>query len=330
MRSFPLYKQLDAMDCGPTCLRMVAKYYGRSISLDYLRNKSQYGKEGVSMLGLADAAESIGLKSIGAKLTFDQLINDAPLPAILHWGQYHFVVVHPKSFPKGRAFSRFFSKNEIEIADPAKGMIKMSKNEFLKHWTSIPPPSGELKGAGKGITLLLESTPLFKQMDFSDDQQTQKGKIDSRYLFSYIKEHKSYFFQILLGLLIGSIIQLIFPYLTQSIVDTGINTQNINFVQIVLAAQLMLLFSQTVVEFIRSRILLHISTRINISLLSGFWAKLLKLPMQFFDSKHPGDIIQRIGDHHRIESFLTGTALNTFFSVFNLSKKLFAINHRHV
>ena len=134
----------------------------------------------------------------------------------------------------------------------------------------------------------------------------------------------------MLGLLIGSIIQLIFPYLTQSIVDTGINTQNINFVQIVLAAQLMLLFSQTVVEFIRSRILLHISTRINISLLSGFWAKLLKLPMQFFDSKHPGDIIQRIGDHHRIESFLTGTALNTFFSVFNLSKKLFAIDHRHV
>ena len=316
--SFPIYKQLDAMDCGPTCLRMVAKYYGRSISLDHLRNKSQYGKEGVSMLGLADAAESIGLKSVGASLTIDQLINDAPLPAILHWDQYHFVVAHPKSFPKGRTFSRFFSKNEIEIADPAKGLIKLSKEEFLKHWISIPPPSGELEGAGKGITLLLESTPLFKQMDFSDPDQTLKSKIGWAYLFNYIKEHKAYFFQILLGLLIGSIIQLIFPYLTQSIVDTGINTQNINFVQIVLAAQLMLLFSQTVVEFIRSRILLHISTRINISLLSGFWAKLLKLPMQFFDSKHPGDIIQRIGDHHRIESFLTGTALNTFFSVFNL------------
>jgi len=281
---------------------MVSKYYGRSISLDYLRNKSQYGKEGVSMLGLADAAESIGLKSVGAKLTIEQLINDAPLPAILHWDQYHFVVLTPGS-----------TKNKLLIADPAKGIIKLSKNEFLKHWVSTAENE-----TGKGITLLLESTPLFKQMNFSDSEQTQNGKIGWEYLFSYVKEHKAYFFQILLGLLIGSVIQLIFPYLTQSIVDTGINTQNINFIQIVLGAQLMLLFSQTVVEFIRSRILLHISTRVNISLLSGFWAKLLKLPLQFFDSKHPGDIIQRISDHHRIESFLTGTALNTFFSIINL------------
>lgn len=301
-KSFPLYKQLDAMDCGPTCLRMVAKYYGRSISLEYLRNKSQYGKAGVSMLGLADAAESISLKSVGAKLTFDQLINDAPLPAILHWDQYHFVVLTPGS-----------SKNKLVIADPAKGLIQLNKDEFLKRWVSTTENE-----ARKGITLLLESTPQFKEMDFSDAGQTEKRRVGWNFLFSYAKENKKYLFQILLGLLMGSIIQLIFPYLTQSIVDTGINTQNLNFIQIVLAAQLMLLFSQTVVEFIRSRILLHISVRINISLLSGFWSKLLKLPMQFFDSKHPGDIIQRIGDHHRIESFLTGTALNTFFSIFNL------------
>jgi ATP-binding cassette, subfamily B, bacterial len=302
MKSFPLYKQLDAMDCGPTCLRMVSKYYGRSISLDYLRNKSQYGKQGVSMLGLADAAESIGLKSIGAKLNFEQLINDAPLPAIIHWDQYHFVILTPGA-----------SKNKLIIADPAKGLITLNREDFLKHWISTTENE-----TGKGTTLLLESTPAFKQMDFSDNGEAQKSKIGWGYLFRYIKEHRQYFFQILLGLLIGSMLQLIFPYLTQSIVDTGINTQNLHFIQIVLAAQLMLLFSQTVVEFIRSRILLHISTRINISLLSGFWAKLLKLPMQFFDSKHPGDIIQRIGDHHRIESFLTGTALNTFFSIFNL------------
>ena len=290
------------MDCGPTCLRMVAKYYGRSISLDYLRNKSQYGKQGVSMRGLADAAESIGLKSIGAKLSFEQLINDAPLPGIIHWDQYHFVVLTPGA-----------TKNKLTIADPAKGLVTLNKEEFLKHWVSTTE-----NGMGKGTTLLLESTPTFKQIDFSDPGQNQKTKIGWHYLSGYLKAHKAYFFQILIGLLIGSMIQLIFPYLTQSIVDTGINTQNINFIQIVLAAQLMLLFSQTVVEFIRSRILLHISTRINISLLSGFWAKLLKLPMQFFDSKHPGDIIQRIGDHHRIESFLTGTALNTFFSIINL------------
>jgi ATP-binding cassette, subfamily B, bacterial len=303
------------MDCGPTCLRMVAKYFGRSISLDYLRNKSQYGKQGVSMLGLADAAESIGLKTVGAKLSFEQLINDAPLPAIIHWDQYHFVVLTPGA-----------TKNKLIIADPAKGLIKLTQKEFLQRWIStrqssqqsspFPPPLGEIEGAG--TALLLESTLAFKQMDFTDDAQAPKSKIGRAYLFNYVKQHKAYFFQILLGLLIGSVLQLIFPYLTQSIVDTGINTQNLNFIQIVLAAQLMLLFSQTVVEFIRSRILLHISTRINISLLSGFWAKLLKLPMQFFDSKHPGDIIQRIGDHHRIESFLTGTALNTFFSIFNL------------
>lgn len=290
------------MDCGPTCLRMVAKYYGRSVSLDYLRNKAQYGKEGVSMLGLADAAESIGLKSVGAKLTIEQLINDAPLPAIIHWDQYHFVVLTPGA-----------SKNKFIIADPANGLIKLNREEFMRRWVTTNE-----NDTGKGITLLLESTPAFKQMDFTDHAQKLKNKIGWSFLFNYLKEHKAYFSQILLGLLLGSIIQLIFPYLTQSIVDTGINTQNLNFIQIVLAAQLMLLFSQTVVEFIRSRILLHISTRINISLLSGFWCKLLKLPMQFFDSKHPGDIIQRIGDHHRIESFLTGTTLNTFFSIINL------------
>lgn len=289
------------MDCGPTCLRMVAKYHGRSISLEYLRNKSQYGKEGVSMLGLADAAESIGLRSVGAKLDFDQLINDAPLPAILHWSQYHFVVLTPQS-----------DKNRLVIADPANGLVRLDKSDFLKYWISTTEHDTQ-----KGTVLLLEKTPVFNDLDLSDEHQP-KQKIGSGYLIGYIKEHKQYFFHILLGLLIGSVLQLIFPYLTQSIVDTGINTQNLGFIQVVLIAQLMLLFSQTIVEFIRSRILLHISTRINISLLSGFWAKLLRLPMQFFDSKHPGDVIQRIGDHHRIESFLTGTALNTFFSLFSL------------
>jgi ATP-binding cassette subfamily B protein len=308
MKSFPLYKQLDAMDCGPTCLRMVAKHYGRNIPLDYLRNKSQYGKQGVSLLGLADAAESICLKSVGAKLTFEQLINDAPLPAILHWDQYHFVVLTPQS-----------SKKKLVIADPAKGLMSLNKGEFLKRWGSIPPSTnGEEMQRAKGIALLLESTPQFKEMEFSGMGRIQNRKIGWRFLSNYAKDNRGYFFQIMLGLLLGSILQLIFPYLTQSIVDTGINTQNLNFVEIVLAAQLMLLFSQTVVEFIRSRILLHISIRINISLLSGFWSKLLKLPIQFFDSKHPGDIIQRIGDHHRIESFLSGTALNTFFSMFNI------------
>ncbi len=302
LKSFPYYKQLDAMDCGPTCLRMIAKYYGHNISLDYLRNKSQYGKEGVSLLGLADTADSIGLKSIGAKLTYEQLINDAPLPAILLWDQYHYVILTPQS-----------NKHKLVIADPAKGRVTLTKEEFLQHWISTTE-----NGIGKGIALLIESTPAFKEQDFEDIGETLKRKIGWRYLFNYLVDNKAALFQIMLGMLIGSFIQLIFPYLTQSIVDTGINTQNLNFIKIVLAAQLMLLFSQTIVDFIRSRILLHVSIRINLSLLSDFWSKLLKLPMQFFDRKHPGDIMQRIEDHRRIQNFLTGTALDTLFSMMTL------------
>lgn len=290
------------MDCGPACLQMVARYYGRSVPMEYLRNKAQYGKQGVSLLGLADAAESIGFKTVGTKLDFNQLINDAPLPAIIHWDQYHFVVLTPAS-----------TKKKLVIADPARGKIELNKDEFLGHWISTSED-----GTGKGITLLLESTVSFKEMDFSDTGNRTSRTISWGFLFSYLKEHRAYLFQVVLGLLIASAIQLVFPYLTQSIVDTGINTRNVGFIQLVLAAQLMLLFSQTIVEFIRSRLLLYISTRINISLLSGFWSKLLKLPIQFFDTKHPGDIIQRIGDHQRVEHFLTGTALNTAFSILTL------------
>lgn len=300
--SFPLYRQLDAMDCGPTCLRMVAKYYGRSVSLDYLRNKSQFGKKGVSLLGLADAAESIGLKSVGARLTIDQLVEDAPLPAIIYWDQYHFVVLTPES-----------TKKKFVIADPAKGIVTLTRSEFMNRWLC----AGE-NGREQGISLLLEQTPLFKRIDFSENAQIEKRRIGWAELFGYVKNNRTYFSQIVLGLLLGSAIQLVFPYLTQGIVDTGINTKNFSFIQIVLIAQIALLLSQTLIDFIRSRILMHISTRINISLLSGFWSKLLRLPIQFFDSKHPGDILQRIGDHHRIESFLTGTALTSLLSLFTL------------
>ena len=307
---FPFYKQPNVMDCGPTCLRMVAKYYGKNVSLEYLRLKAEYGKEGVSMLGLTDAAETIGFKTVGAKLTFGQIINDAPLPAILHWGQYHFIVLTPQS-----------KKDKLIIADPAKGIIKLTKDEFCKQWLTTTED-----GIRKGIALLLEPMPDFNAETFNVETDSSSlggvgregAVIGWRYLSGYLKSNKAYLFQIVLGLLIGSFLQLIFPYLTQSIVDTGISTNDINFIQIVLLAQFMLLFSQTIVEFIRSRLLLHISTRINVSLLSGFWAKLLKLPMQFFDSRHPGDIIQRIGDHQRIEKFLTGSALSTLFSLVNL------------
>jgi ATP-binding cassette subfamily B protein len=279
---------------------MIAKYYGRSVSLEYLRNKSEYGKGGVSLLSLADTAESIGLKTIGVKLTYEDLVNNAPLPAILHWDQSHFVVLTRKI------------KDKLIIADPAVGVIKLDKEDFCKRWLAANYSSKV------GIGLLIEEDPIaIKSMD-EEDQQGKNTFKGVNILWGYVWQHRTYFIQIIIGLLLTSILQLIFPYLTQSIVDTGINSRDLNFIAIILFAQLMLLFSQTAVEFIRSRILLHISTIINVSILSGFWSKLLKLPMQFFESKHPGDIIQRVSDHHRIEQFLTGTALSSLFSISNL------------
>jgi ATP-binding cassette subfamily B protein len=278
---------------------MVAKHYGRNVSLEYLRQKTEYGKQGASLLGLANAAEALGFHTIGVKVSFDQLINDSPLPAILHWDQYHFVVLTPGS-----------KAGKLQIADPAKGMIQLTPQAFKSHWLSTA------EGATpKGIALLLEPTDA---LHTPIEEETPAQALGWWSLIRQLAGYKSYLVQVALGLLLGSLLQLIFPFLTQSLVDTGINTRNLHFIQIVLAAQLMLLLSQTVVEFIRSRILLHVSTRVNLKLLSAFWAKLLRLPIHFFDSKHPGDILQRLGDQQRIEQFLTGSALNTLFSLFSL------------
>lgn len=302
--SFPFFRQPNAMDCGPACLQMVAKYYGKSISLDYLRQKAQYGKEGVSMLSLSDAAEATGFKTIGARVSFDQLLNEVPLPAILHWDQYHFVVLAPGS-----------SKNKLVIADPSNGIIKLSGKDFLKKWTRTE--------SNEGLALLLEPAPGFSKegVPFSSaaTEFKQEAKpLNWKFLLSYLKNDRRSVFLIFLTMLAVSVLQLIFPYLTKNIVDRGIKSRDIGFIQVILLAQLMLLFSQTIAEFFRSRLLLRISNKINISLLSSFWSKILRLPMNFFDSRHPGDIIQRVGDHHRIENFLTGTASSTFFSFISL------------
>jgi ATP-binding cassette, subfamily B, bacterial len=297
LRNFKVYRQLDAMDCGPTCLKMIFKYYGRHVNTTTLQNATQIGKNGVSLLGMSEAAEKYGFRTVSARLTFDQLLSDAALPCILHWDQYHFVVLTPS-----------VTKKKITIADPAKGLITYSKEEFLKNWLSISS-----EGDGKGIALLLTPRPVFYQ------QEDEKDKAVSwQLLAQYLTRYKSQIVQLFIGLLLGSLLQLIFPYLTQSIVDTGINTQNLPFIQIILLAQFMLFFGQTVLEFVRSRILLFVSTHINLSILSDFWIKLMRLPLSFFDTKQTGDVLQRINDHHRIESFITGTALQTLFSVFNL------------
>ncbi len=299
------------MDCGPTCIRMVAKHYGKHYTLDTLRQHSQYSKEGVSLLGISDAAEHIGFRTRGVKLTYEELIEDVQLPCILHWDQQHFVVLisNSKRSPLLWRGARGEVGERMKLADPAKGLVQLTKAEFLKHWLSTKDEENE----NLGVALLLEPTP-----DFYKQQGEKKSGIGWGYLLQYVWQQKKLFIQLMVGLLLGSLLSLIFPFLTQNIVDVGIANQNLGFIYVMLIAQTMLFFSRTVVEFIRSRILLYISTRISISILSDFWIKLMKLPMSFFDTKMTGDILQRIGDHKRIESFLTNNTLSVLFSFFNL------------
>jgi ATP-binding cassette subfamily B protein len=295
MPSFPFFKQLDAMDCGPSCLRMIAKYYGRSFSLQTLRDKSYLSREGVSMLGISDAAESIGFRTMGVSLAPEKLFTQAPLPLIAHWQQNHFVVVYK------------VSRNKVFVADPAFGLVDYTHEEFLKNWASSVKDQEK-----KGHALLIEPTP-----DFYAQEGERIRKSSFRFLLSYLKPYKKFLFQLLLGVILGSIIQLLFPFLTQSIVDVGINNRDIGFIYLVLIAQFILFMSRMSVDFIRGWILLHLSTRINIFLISDFLIKLMKLPMSFFDIKLIGDILQRIGDQRRIENFLTVSSLNILFSLVN-------------
>ncbi|MBL7967384.1 MAG: peptidase domain-containing ABC transporter [Prolixibacteraceae bacterium] len=295
MSKFPFFKQYDAMDCGPSCLRMIAAFYGKTYSLQKLRQLAHITREGVSFLGLSEAAETIGFRTIGARVTLEQLM-EAPKPCVVHWDQDHFVVVYK------------YRKNKVYVADPAFGLVEYSEVEFKKHWLATVR-----QGEQKGICMLFEPTPKFFE---SDDDEMSHGNF--RFLLKYLKPHRRLVFQLILGFVAGSLIQLIFPFLTQSIVDVGINTQDINFIYLILAAQMMLFLSRMTVDFVRSWILLHISTRINISIISDFLIKLMKMPIGFFDTKMIGDLLQRIGDHRRIERFLTSQSLNVIFSVFNI------------
>jgi ATP-binding cassette, subfamily B, bacterial len=298
--SFPHYTQLDTMDCGPTSLRIVARYHGKHYNVDTLRERSHITREGVSMLGISRAAESIGFRTMGVKLNFGQLKEEAPLPAIVHWNQEHFVVVYRIAGPKG--------KETVYISDPANGLAKFPREEFLRCWLSTTESNEHM-----GIALLLEPTP-----DFYSARDEKTNKRNFGFLFSYLRPYHRMVVQLILGLVLGSLLQLLFPFLTQSIVDQGIGNRNIGFIYLVLIAQLVLTLSRVSVEFIRGWILLHLGTRINVSLISDFLSKLMRLPMRFFDTKMTGDLMQRIGDHRRIESFLTGTSLSVIFSLVNL------------
>jgi len=285
------------MDCGPACLKMVAAYYGMDVSLERIRNDSGLGREGVSLLGISHAAERIYLHSNSVLITFRQLVEEVTLPAIVHWNQNHFVVVTPSS-----------NAEQLVVADPASGMLSYTPGEFMQHW-------GRYDGEHIGTAFLLEPAPGFYTQE-PDPAQQEKSQWNV--LGHYLRYHKRYFIQVMICLLTVSGLQVILPFLTQSIIDVGINTRNLNFIYIILIAQFVLLFSKAIVDFIRGRLLLYISTSINLSILSGFWNKLLSLPISFHDTKLTGDILQRINDHKRIESFLTGSALNVLFSAFSL------------
>ena len=308
MNNFPLVIQPDAMDCGSTCLKMVAKHYGKEYSIETLREICYTAKGGVSLLSISEAAEQLGFKTLGGRITFNKLINEALLPCIVHWNQEHFVIVYKVRKSSPLSFWRGAGGEVIYVADPGLGLVSYTENEFKEHWLST-----KTNGEDKGIVLLMEPTLEFYK---KNDEKTERKSL--KFLLSYFLRYKKYFTQLILGLLIGSLLQLIFPFLTQSIVDIGINGKNINFIYIVLLAQMMLIISRMSVEFIRRWLLLHISIRINISLISDFFIKLMKLPMSFFDTKLTGDILQRIDDHQRIERFLTSRTLETIFSFFTL------------
>ncbi|NGP90268.1 cysteine peptidase family C39 domain-containing protein, partial [Fodinibius halophilus] len=292
MSKFKVYRQHDKMDCGPTCLRMIAKHYGKNYTLQTLRKKSGINREGVSLLGMSEAAEEIGFRTIGAKLTWEQLKKEAELPCVIHWGQEHFVVVYK------------ISGQKVYIADPGKGKVVYKKDDFLQQWLS-----SKVEEQATGIALLLHTTPKFYDLEGEENNELNFSR-----LLRYVLPYKNLMFQLALGLLVGSALQLVVPFLTQSVVDIGIQNRDLNFIYLILIAQVMLFIGRTAVEFIRSWILLHMSTRINISILSDFLIKLMKLPMAFFDTRMTGDIMQRMEDHARIQNFLTSKTLSTLFS----------------
>ncbi len=299
--SFPFYQQLDAMDCGPSCLRMIAKHYGKSYSLQTLRERSFITRQGVSMLGVSDAAESIGFRTTGVKVTLAKLQEDVPLPCVLHWNQNHFVVLY-------KIQKRRNGKSVYHIADPAHGLVKYEEKLFLRCWFST-----RAEGEDEGTALALVPGPDFE--DYEEEKEVTTR--DLGYFFRYLTPYKKSFVQLILGMVLGSLLQLIFPFLTQALVDTGIRDANLSFITLILISQMVLFVTSLALQFIQSWIMLHVNARINIHLISDFLAKLMKLPIGFFDTKMIGDIIQRIGDHGRIESFLTGTSISTIFSFFN-------------
>lgn len=290
------YIQHDSMDCGPTCLRMVARFYGKSYSLQNLRDRCHITREGVSLLGISDAAESIGFRTTGVKVTWTQMVEEMPMPCIVHWNQRHFVVVYDVVKKRG--------SYKVVVADPASGLLEYKAEDFLKSWL-------ESEEKTEGIALILEPTPKFYEED-GDDERRHYG---FAYVLKYLRPFRSYIIQILLAMLTASVISLLMPFITQSVVDKGIGTGSLSLIVVLLIAQLTLTLGGVANNLIRSWLMLHTTSRVSISLISDFLCKLMRLPIAFFDSKMVGDIMQRIGDYNRIQTFLTGSLLSMVIAV---------------
>ena len=297
MKRFPSYRQSDAKDCGPTCLKIISKYYKKTINLQHIRNLSETHRQGTNLQNLSNAAEALGFKSLPVKFSLSKL-NTVPLPCVVFWNDNHFVVLYK------------IKGNKYFISDPAIGLIRYSEKEFLNGWVG----KKLIMTNPEGIALLLEPTLNFYNSEYTKDEKN----IGLSFLWIYLFRYKSLIILLIIGLIAGSLIQLIFPFLIQSVVDVGIKNQDIHFVYLILIAQLFLFIGRTAIEVIRSWILLHLSTRINISLVSDFFIKLMKLPMAFFDTRITGDMLQRINDHKRIERAMTVSSLNILFSMVNL------------
>ena len=281
------------MQCGIASLAMICSYYGQKISKKELSEICFASNQGISLKGLCDAANKLGYDCYSGKATIESLSNGC-FPCILHWNQNHFVVLYK------------VSKNNIfHVADPGKGIIKYSVSDFKQHWIGTIS-----NGEGKGIVLFLEPGDNFEI--FSKEESSTSYSV--RFLYNYLHQYHKTVIPVILGLLLGCVLQLIMPFLTQWIVDKGIRYKDIGLIWVILLGELMIVIGRTATDFIRRWLLLHISMRINISLVSDFFIKLLKLPMSFFDTKLMGDLLQRIGDHGRVQNFLTGQVLNVVFT----------------
>ena len=301
LHSFPHFLQLEEMDCGSTSLRMIAKYYGKEYSAEMLRQHCHITRNGVSMLGISEAAEYLGFRTLGVKITIEQLSKDVTLPCILHWNQNHFVVCYKvKKDKKGRYC--------FYVADPASQKLCYTQDELMRCWISA-----KVQGHDCGMALLLTPGVNFGKRK----EECKSNRHNLGFFFKYLKPYRRQIVLLLLGMLLGSSLQLLFPFLTQMLVDKGVNGRNLSFVTLVLLAQFMLFMGQLSVGFFRSWILLHVNTRIGIALISDFLIKLMKMPLHFFDSKKIGDLMQRIEDHSRIKSLLMGNSLDFVFSFAN-------------